>query len=275
LFDLDLGDRLVGITDYCVHPAASVAHLRRLGGTKNPDCAAIIALQPDLVLANREENRPEDIARLQAAGLDVWVSFPQTVRQAMDVLWELVRRFNLPDASARLAMIEHMLDWTRAASLEREPVRVFCPVWRNPAAGQAPAREAWWMTANARTYLHDLLAVCGAANVFGGRERRYPLAADLQPAPEATGPERAGDDRDTRYPRVTLAEIAAAEPQVILLPSEPYAFCEYDRQELLEALDVPATRAGHVHLVDGSLLTWHGTRLARALRDLPPLFAEL
>jgi hypothetical protein len=74
---------------------------------------------------------------------------------------------------------------------------------------------------------------------------------------------------------VTLAEIAAAEPQVILLPSEPYAFGEYDRHELLEALDVPATRAGHVHLVDGSLLTWHGTRLARALRDLPPLFAEL
>jgi ABC-type Fe3+-hydroxamate transport system substrate-binding protein len=273
LFDLNLDACLVGITDYCVHPAAGVAALPRLGGTKNPDCQAVLDLQPDLVLANQEENRPEDVERLRSGGLEVWVTFPQTVRQAMDMLWELVRRFNAPDASTRLATLEHMLDWTRAAALERRPARVFCPIWRHPAAGQGAERHAWWMTANRKTYLSDLLGICGGENVFADRERRYPLAADLAGPPPATEPGLESAGRDRRYPRITLAQVVESQPEVVLLPDEPYAFGEADRQELIGSVDAPATRSGRVHLVDGSLLTWHGTRLARALRDLPPLLA--
>src|SRR5215813_10122637 len=78
LFDLNLGDRLIAITDYCVYPEAGVARLPRIGGTKNPDVGRIINLSPDLVIANQEENRKEDVLALQEAGIPVWVMFPRT-----------------------------------------------------------------------------------------------------------------------------------------------------------------------------------------------------
>src|SRR5689334_14238890 len=66
LFELGVGDRLIAITDYCVYPAQEVARLPRIGGTKNPDVARIIAMQPDLVIVNQEENRKEDAEALKA-----------------------------------------------------------------------------------------------------------------------------------------------------------------------------------------------------------------
>ncbi|RMF40438.1 MAG: hypothetical protein D6755_13425, partial [Anaerolineae bacterium] len=69
-------------------------------------------------------------------------------------------------------------------------------------------------------------------------------------------------------------EVRAAQPELILLPSEPYAFGLLDREQLVSLLpDVPAVRAGRVYLVDGTLITWHGTRLGRALQELPPLLS--
>src|ERR1700681_4145613 len=79
LCDLNLADRLIGITDYCTRPADVVARLQKLGGTKNPNIPAIIALHPDLVLMNREENREADAQALQAAGIPIWVTHPNTV----------------------------------------------------------------------------------------------------------------------------------------------------------------------------------------------------
>jgi hypothetical protein len=110
--------------------------------------------------------------------------------------------------------------------------------------------------------------------VFGERERQYPLAADLgdaEPYP-IDDPRIAG--RDTRYPRVALQEVEAAQPDVILLPSEPYAFAE-DHISLFAALDVPAADNGRIVPVDGSLLTWHGTRMARAFDVIPNLLCPL
>ncbi|TFG91579.1 MAG: hypothetical protein E4H11_10640, partial [Myxococcales bacterium] len=75
LFALGLGDRLVGVTDWCVHPRALVAPLPKVGGTKNPSLARIAELAPDLVLANREENRRRDVEALEARGIDVWVTY--------------------------------------------------------------------------------------------------------------------------------------------------------------------------------------------------------
>ncbi|MER3458192.1 MAG: ABC transporter substrate-binding protein, partial [Chloroflexota bacterium] len=91
LFDLGAGHKVVGRTVYCAHPAPQVNVIPAVGGTKNPDIAHILALKPDLVIANQEENRPADVAALQAAGVRVLVSFPRTVRQALDLLWELAR----------------------------------------------------------------------------------------------------------------------------------------------------------------------------------------
>ncbi len=263
LFDLGFGDTVVGITDYCVHPADKLGGLPRLGGPKNPRVADILALQPNLVLANQEENTPRTVEALREAGAPVWVTFPKTVAEAMDVLWALSRLYKRGTAVARLEVLERVLDIAEEAGASRPPASVFCPIWQ----GETADGRLWWMTFNRETYPHDVLALLGARNVFAERERRYPLEADLGTAE----PLPAGG-RDTRYPRVTVEEVRAARPEVILLPSEPYAFGARERERLLSLLpDAPAVRQGRVHLVDGSLLTWHGTRLGRALQELPPL----
>ena len=265
LFDLGLGQCLVGVTEFCVYPAAGVARLPKVGGTKNPDRERIVALQPDLVIANQEENRREDVEALRAAGVPVWVTFPNTARDALNLLWALTRVFDAPQQGRTLAALERSYEVTSMAAENMPVVSVFCPVWREPAA---PAAAVWWMTANRETYLHDVLRICGGRNVFAGRDRRYPLAADLDPQRPADPPDPA---RDTRYPRVTTAEIVAAAPEVILLPSEPYLFGEADLETVRSLPDIPAVRNERVYLVDGSLLTWPGTRLAQALAEVPAL----
>ncbi len=262
LFDLSLGDRLVAVTDYCIHPAEDVARLPRIGGTKNPDVRRIVELAPDLVIANQEENRKEDVLALEAAGVPVWVTFPRTVSDAVNLLWNIMHVFDEPVMVPRVRLIEQTLDWVRRLGeqyLAARPQRVFVPIWLEPL-----------MTFNADTYAHDLLRVCGVVNVFGERQRRYPLRADLGEAePYAPDdPQVAG--RDTRYPRVTWEEVVAAQPDLILLPDEPFAFNE-THIALFAGLEVPAARNGRVIMVDGSLLHWHGTRLARALVTLPAL----
>jgi ABC-type Fe3+-hydroxamate transport system substrate-binding protein len=138
-------------------------------------------------------------------------------------------------AAEILADLEPLHARVRSATAGRRPVPVFYPIWRGP-----------WMTINADTYVHDLLALCGAANVFG--------------------------DRAERYPTVTLDEMAARRPEVILLPDEPFRFRRAHVADFAAYPDVPAVRAGRIHLVDGKPFTWHGPRLGDALRTLPALF---
>jgi iron complex transport system substrate-binding protein len=264
LFDLGLGESVVGITDYCASPAKDLVGIPRIGGPKNPRLTDILSLKPDLVLANQEENTRQVVEALEAGGVQVWVTFPKTVRQALDVLWTLVGIYSNRQAAMRLETIEITVDWAEAALEERRPKRFFCPIWKE----QTSEGQYWWMTFNDQTYASDVLRLSGGENIFASRQRRYPLAADL-------GQEAALEniERDTRYPRISLEEIRAADPEVIILPSEPYIFNESDRDALYELLTgTVAVATGQVHLVDGSLITWHGTRLGRALSKLPALF---
>ena len=238
LFDLGLGDRVVGITDSCVHPADQLADIVRVGGTKQPDVSRIIDLQPDLIIANQEENGQEDVEALQAAGIPVWVTFPKTVPDVFNMLWNIMNVFEETAMVARIRLIEQTYDWVGGISKAREdnPCRVFVPIGRDP-----------WMTCNKDTYLHDLLMICGGLNVF--------------------------TEHECRYPRVTLEEIIAAQPDVILLPDEPYEFTAADIP-FFAGLDVPAAHNDQIKLVYGSLLTWAGTRVSYALNDLPPLLCS-
>lgn len=233
LFDLDLGDRLVAVSSDCVHPATGVKLLPTVGGTVNPDIDAIIRLGPDLVLMNEDDNRREDVEALQAAGLPVWLTGPRTVLEALNLLWVLMDSFDHPSMVPRVREIERAYDYTLAAAGTARPVPAFAPLWRDP-----------WVTFNADTYAHDVLRVCGAANVFAGSDRRYPP--------------------------VSLEAVIDAQPELVLLPGAPYPFTEEDAA-MIRALDIPAAHNGRVHVVEGSLLTWPGTRVAYALRDLPPL----
>ena len=262
LFDLGLGASLVGITDYCIYPAAGVAKLPRLGGTKNPDTAKILALRPDLVIANQEENTPETVQTLESNGLKVWVNFPKTLNQSMDVLWLLVAIFQSHSAAQRLDTLQRTLDWVAAGAVEQPTWRYFCPIWQ-----QLETNPAWWMTFNRETYINDLLKLFGGINCFGDRQRRYPLQADL-----GQGESEPAAGRDTRYPRLELQEIIQANPDVIILPSEPYNFQVSNVAEMAEIFTkTKAAQNGHIFWVDGSLLTWNGTRLGKALNELPQI----
>ncbi len=200
---------------------------------------------------------------LEAEGLKVWTTFPRSVDSALQVLWALLGIFRAPEAAPKVATLEMTLAWTRRASEAARPSPYFCPIWRAELKALGP----WWMTFNDDTYAGDLLRICGGRNVFSERLRRYPLAADLGHAqPQPPG------DNDTRYPRVTVNEIIEAQPELILLPDEPFAFGSDDVSAIREAFaETPAVRAGRVHRLDGRLVTWHGTRLASALAELPGL----
>ena len=151
LFDFGRGEQVVALTDYCTEPAAGVAGKTTVGGTKNPDVAAIIDLQPDLVLAVAEENRRVDVDQLAAAGVPVYVFEPRTVRDGIDLLWRVADLLGCrSEVAGRIEAIEHELADTEAVAATRPPVRVFCPIWKDP-----------YMTINHDTYIHAMLAACG------------------------------------------------------------------------------------------------------------------
>ena len=147
---------LVGATDWCSEPAELA--VTRVRGTKNPDLAAILALHPDLVLANEEENRATDLDALRAAGVPVWVTSPTTVPAALVSLDRMLTACGLDRP-----------DWLSEAELAwREPWagprrRAVIPIWRRP-----------WMAVGRDTFTGDVLARLGLDNVLAGDTERYP-----------------------------------------------------------------------------------------------------
>lgn len=261
MFDLGLGDRLAAVTDYCIHPPDEVSLLPKVGVTKNPNIDVILTIKPDLVLANQEENTPAAVQALRAAGLPVWLTFPKTVDDTVNLLEQMAAVFHSETAHATVHWLARAVEWQRSSVADVRRLRYFCPVWQD----QGTETPVWWMTFNAATYCSDLLSLFGLENVFASRERHYPLLADLGKAPaEPSG------GRDTRYPRVTLEEVLSAEPEVILLPSEPFAYTQEHQQAFLRSFaETPAALDQKIILIDGTLLTWFGTRLGRALDLLP------
>ena len=272
LFLLGLGDRLVGVTEYCVHPEGAFAGLPRLGGTKDADVDAIRATAPDLVIANQEENTSRVVRKLADAGIDVWVTYPRSVEEGVLLLEDLAMLGASPAAhDEHVAPSRRAYDRAAAQRAAREletrrapgaqAPKVFCPIWRDP-----------WMTIGSDTYIHDLIELCGGANAFANS------SASRSPAPgAAVGSDAGGHDSaaraSRRYPRVDLEALVEAQPEVILLPDEPYAFGEADRAFLAE-LDLPASRRGRIHLIDGTLVSWYGPRIAESIQVLASLFAN-
>lgn len=190
------GDRLVGCTRYCTEPAAALAGVARIGGTKNPKRERIAALQPDLVLANAEENRPEDLEWL-AARMPVLTQTPRTVAEAAAALVDLAARLGAGgDLAAAVAAATAARAPTPAAA--PRPLRAYYAIWRKP-----------WMTVSGDTYAHDLMAQSGFANVAA--------------------------DASARYPEMAPEEAVARGVEVVLLASEPWTFDEAQRAELVAA----------------------------------------
>jgi ABC-type Fe3+-hydroxamate transport system substrate-binding protein len=238
LFALGLGDAVVGCTIFCTEPAEGVAAKTRVGGEKNPKLDLVRDLAPDLVVANVEENLREHVEALRAWGIPVYVIYPRKVIEGIELVRDLGRVAGAPERGAQItADLRARLAGTRARLAGRRPSRVFCPIWRKP-----------YMTVNADTYVHDMLTTCGGDNVFARLPRRYP--------------------------EVTVADVARARPEVMLLPDEPYRFRRAHLEDFREHPEIPALADSRVHLVDGKLLSWYGPRIGRALALLPPLLAS-
>nr|WP_203935500.1 helical backbone metal receptor [Planosporangium mesophilum] len=156
---------LVGATDYCVHPAD--LDVARVGGSKYPNVDAVLALAPDLVLANAEENRPEDVEALRAAGVGVWVTFPRTLDEAFG---SLSRMLSVLGADSPAWLEQARRAW---AAPPEYALRVVVPVWRRP-----------WVVLGGRTFAGDLLARLGLVNLYAGDAQRYPRPR-LADIPEA------------------------------------------------------------------------------------------
>src|SRR3954464_5243241 len=154
---------LVGATDWCAHPAG--LDVARVGGTKWPDLARVRDLAPDLVVANAEENRDEDVAALRAAGIPVWVTAPATVDQALTSLDRLCAVLDRPQPEW-LRRVHRV--WADVPPLPA--VTAVVPIWRRP-----------WMVLGRDTFAGDVLARLGVRNVFAGDVDRYPRLAKDDP----------------------------------------------------------------------------------------------
>jgi ABC-type Fe3+-hydroxamate transport system substrate-binding protein len=239
LFAFGLGDRIVGITNYCTEPKEEVVQKEKVGGTKKPHREKILKLRPDLVIMNAEENREEDAEYLKDRGVTLYVTFPRTIAESLKMMRNLAELTgSLEKAEKIIQPIETLYQEAlqRAQTYPAGAVKVFCPIWKMP-----------YMAFNSDTYIDNLITLCGGRNIF--------------------------KDKAERYFKVTLEEVAQRNPEVILLPDEPYKFSQVDLEDFQTFPEVLAVKMQRIYLMDGKILSWYGPRIKEGLLKLPTLFS--
>jgi ABC-type Fe3+-hydroxamate transport system substrate-binding protein len=235
VFDLGRGEDLVGITDFCVHPADQVGAIEKVGGTKTPRVARIVELRPDLVLLNEEENRVEDAEALARADVRTHVSFPR----------------DAPETAAMVRSIGAEIERTKEAESIARDIETRAARVRKDAAGKREVSFAYliwrkpWMAVNRDTFAHALLAQAGGRNVFANRAERYP--------------------------EIDLADLERAAPDLVLLCTEPFPFEKKHVEELALATGLPTSR---FRIADGEYLSWHGSRTPAGIDYAERLIAD-
>ncbi|MFE9693806.1 helical backbone metal receptor [Micromonospora sp. NPDC005806] len=195
---------LVGATDWCTHPAG--LDVARVGGSKYPDLDRVLALRPDLVLLNEEENRRADADALRAAGVPVRVTFPRTVPEALTQLGELVTALGVPAEPEWLRAARRAWAALPAPAAARGAV---VPVWRRP-----------WVVLGRDTFAGDVLRRLGVANRYA--------------------------DHAERYPRPTLDELRGRGPELVVLPDEPYRFTAEDGPDAFPGVPAALVSGRHL-----------------------------
>jgi ABC-type Fe3+-hydroxamate transport system substrate-binding protein len=237
LCDLGLADAIVGRTGFCIHPAATVARIPKVGGTKDVNVAKIRALAPTHVVVNVDENEKPTVDAIAAFVPDVIVTHPAVPQDNLALYRLFGHVFDRTDAAEALcARFEAAWQRLMAARGAWPPQRVLYLIWKDP-----------WMTIAADTYIARVLATIGWQQVE---------VDDARDATVASSP---------RYPAVDLARAARAADRV-LLSTEPYRFTATHVAALRDA-GMPA------QLVDGELLSWYGSRAIAGLGYLAELAA--
>jgi ABC-type Fe3+-hydroxamate transport system substrate-binding protein len=229
--------RLAAATRYCVRPKGMLWGLPRIGGTKDPDVARILALKPDLVFANQEENRIEDVRALEEAGVAVDVSFPRTVSEVPGAIRQWGSRMGEGSEDEAETLARRIEEEEKALQAEPPgaPFLYAYWIWKDP-----------WMTISDDTYVADLLGLAGGVNVFGREAERYPTA--------------------------TAEDSLERGADVHFFPSEPYPF----RREKHEPMTADLFGKERVRLfVDGDDYCWHGVRTLDGLKSMRVLKKRL
>ncbi|MCX7980106.1 MAG: helical backbone metal receptor [Bacteroidia bacterium] len=164
LFALGLEGRIVGRTRYCIHPAEKVAAVPVVGGTKKIDHPLIAQLEPDLIIAQMEENTPEDVEKLSSVA-PVYVTRVEDYASALDSILRLGEITGTQEVARQwVEKIEAAFATLPRSSL---PLRVLYLIWRKP-----------YMAAGASTYIHGLLTRLGWENIAATLPSRYPTLTD-------------------------------------------------------------------------------------------------
>jgi ABC-type Fe3+-hydroxamate transport system substrate-binding protein len=192
LYDLGLGDRVVGITKFCVHPETWFKTKHRVGGTKKVDMDKVRALKPDLIIGNKEENERRDIEALTAE-FPVWMSDIRDLPGALDMITRVGELTGAKEKASALAT-DIVQAFATLRPLDPTYTAAYL-IWREP-----------FMVAGHGTFINDMLKRCGLENVF--------------------------DEGDARYPAITDQQLAESDPDIILLSSEPYPFKEEHIRDL-------------------------------------------
>jgi len=228
LFDLGMGAEVTGITKFCVHPGEWFRNKKRVGGTKKLDLDLIRSLQPDLVIANKEENEQSQVEELSKE-FPVWISdiktFPDAKRMILTI-GELTNHYF--EAISLLKKIDLSFDKLRFLIKERKPLNIAYLIWNDPM-----------MAAGGDTFIDSMLNAGGFNNVFRNLDR---------------------------YPEITDAQLKAAQPDFILLSSEPFPFKQKHADDFIKRF--PGIKS---MVVDGELFSRYGSRLMYA----PAYFLKL
>jgi ABC-type hemin transport system substrate-binding protein len=237
---LGAADRLVGRTLYCTEPRLQVRGVPEYGGTKNPKVERILDARPDLVLACVEENKEEHLAAFEDAGVPVYTVMPRSLDDIDDLLAACGELLDVADAARKArdelaAAREEASAWRERLSTRQQeadgafPVPAVTLIWKNP-----------WLAAGAGTHINAVMEAVGLANLFADR-------------------------RD--YFAIEIEDLAQHEPELVLMPDEPYRWSKRDLIVVAEAAGRAETPEFCPRL-DGKLLTWYGTRTAPSLREL-------
>ena len=221
LFSLGLTDEVVGITKFCVHPDEMFRSKVRIGGTKQINSDKIHELKPDLIIGNKEENEKNQIEYLGDL-YPLWMSDIANLGDALNMIAEVGALVGKPEEAEGLVnKISSGFDnLTRIIKPSNKRTAYF--IWKNP-----------YMTAASGTFINEMLEVCGYKNAFSHM---------------------------SRYPAVSEEMIKKAEPEQILLSSEPYPFKDKHIDEFKKLC--PGVE---VKIVDGEMFSWYGSRLIHAI----------
>ena len=196
LSDLGLDNETVGITKFCIHPEAWFRSKTRIGGTKSVHIDQIRALQPDLILANKEENVQEQVNELTKY-CPVWISDISNLEEALQMIQSVGEITETTSKSDEL--ISTIREKFLLLSLKPiSPIKTAYLIWQKP-----------FMTVGADTFIHDMMNYCGFDNIFSNK---------------------------TRYPETSIDELQSLGVELLLLSSEPFPFQQKHIVELQEYL---------------------------------------